>query len=210
MQRLKKKEAARAKIVVNLEDISLLALKFHPLDHVAEDKSKFGLIVYTNASPYEPVKFFIQSSIKRMSLRNSDAVKNAIGTWNKLVFHDNILELKQNFCWRTVMNKKTIESVWKISNNHKRKLYENDKWCKVSLARFVLQYAKNKVFCIKAFFLSPNSWKLNCNVLNYDVCIYICRDDKTSTSGDYSCNTDFIELMFKLACCEKNHHRQII
>jgi len=65
-----------------LEDLNLFTLKFHNLDHIAEDVARFGDLSLLDASPYEHFNFTLKQFIRMTSMRKQTTISEAVAVIN--------------------------------------------------------------------------------------------------------------------------------
>lgn len=69
----------------DLEDFNLFTLKFHMLDHIAEDVSRFGALNFVDASPFEHFNYVIKKFIRMTSMRRGSTLGEAVKVINSSV-----------------------------------------------------------------------------------------------------------------------------
>lgn len=65
-----------------LDEMILFTLKFHTLQHIAENSKTFGDVVYLVASPSEHFNYVMRSYLKMISLRKDSTLEEAVQVTN--------------------------------------------------------------------------------------------------------------------------------
>lgn len=101
--------AVTNKITGKLRDVIMFSQRFNMLDHVLEEKSRFGLSTYVYALACKPSNLMINTWLEMISIEHNYSLKEAIKHLNLLTYHDANIKLEARYSGKVVMVRKANE-----------------------------------------------------------------------------------------------------
>lgn len=143
-ENIKNLKAVAKDLFGNLEDINPFTLKFHMLDHDAEDEKRFGTSTFLDASPYEHYNYVIKTFIIMKSMRKSTLLEEAVTALNSSSLHDVLPEPKLHTGSTTALSKNGYEiRLEGISSSEYPMLAKLSKDAKRALVKYVMECAND-------------------------------------------------------------------
>lgn len=102
-ENIQKLKAVAKEVFGNLEDINLFTIKICMLNYVAQDQSRFRLLIHTDASLNEHFNFGNETFTTMTLLGKISTLEEKVKAFNSSPFHYNIIGVKFDSDQRTTM-----------------------------------------------------------------------------------------------------------